>query len=102
MEGREFLDGSDEKFWRMWLGRELFVAGLPPLLQPTQLPLATFINISQEVVFSVSIDRSSKKTSSLKLIFIELHGGLVFETDSLKILKCLKMFPGDYRLKGEI
>ena len=30
LEGRGFRGGSDEKM-RMWLGREIFVVGLPPL-----------------------------------------------------------------------
>ena len=34
IEGRGFRGGLDEKMRRMWLGRELGVAGLPPLLQP--------------------------------------------------------------------
>ena len=32
IEGRRFLGGSDEKMGRMWLGREVVVAGLPPLM----------------------------------------------------------------------
>ena len=31
LKGQEFRGGSDEKMWRMWLGREIVVAGLPPL-----------------------------------------------------------------------
>ena len=31
IEGRVFRGGSDEKMRRMWLGREIVVASLPPL-----------------------------------------------------------------------
>ena len=31
-EGRGFRGGSDEKMRRMWLGQEIDVAGLPPLV----------------------------------------------------------------------
>ena len=31
IEGRGFRGGLDEKMRRMWLGREIVVAGLPPL-----------------------------------------------------------------------
>ena len=30
-EGRASRGGSDEKMWRMWLGREIIVADRPPL-----------------------------------------------------------------------
>ena len=33
MEGRGFRGGSDEKMMRMWLGLEIIVAGLPPLIE---------------------------------------------------------------------
>ena len=33
MEGRGFRGGSDEKMRRMWLGREIVVAGLSPLVK---------------------------------------------------------------------
>ena len=33
IEGKEFRGGSDEKMRRMWLGREIVVAGLPPLVK---------------------------------------------------------------------
>ena len=32
LEGRGFRGGSDKKMRRMWLGIEIAVAGLPPLL----------------------------------------------------------------------
>ena len=34
LEGRGFRGGSDEKMLRMWLGLEIVVAGLPPLVEP--------------------------------------------------------------------
>ena len=37
MEGREFRGSSDEKMMRLWLGREIFVASLPPLYQPSTI-----------------------------------------------------------------
>ena len=33
IEGRGFRGGSDEKMRRMWLGLEIDVVGLPPLIQ---------------------------------------------------------------------
>ena len=36
IEGREFRGGSDEKMRRMWLGVEIVVAGLPPLVEPSR------------------------------------------------------------------
>jgi len=32
LEGRGFRGGSDEKMKRMWLGLEIVVVGLPPLV----------------------------------------------------------------------
>jgi len=32
IEGRGFRGGSDEKLKLIWLGREIVVAGLPPLI----------------------------------------------------------------------
>ncbi len=34
MKGRGFRGGSDEKMRTMWLGIEIVVVGLPPLVQP--------------------------------------------------------------------
>jgi len=33
LKGRGFRGGSDEKMMRMWLGREIVVVDLPPLLR---------------------------------------------------------------------
>ena len=33
LKGRGFRGGSDKKMRRMWLGREIVVAGLPPLAE---------------------------------------------------------------------
>ena len=37
MEGREFRGSLDEKMRRLWLGRESFLASLPPLYQPSTI-----------------------------------------------------------------
>ena len=36
-EGQGFRGGSDEKMRRMWLGLEIVIAGLPPLVEPNQI-----------------------------------------------------------------
>ena len=35
LKGRGFRGGSDQKIRRMWLGREIVMVGLPPLVQCT-------------------------------------------------------------------
>ena len=43
LKGRGFRGGSDEKMRRMWLGLEIDVVGLPPLVQLTLHSLKAFL-----------------------------------------------------------
>ena len=59
LKGRGFRGGSDEKMRRMWLGREIVVVGLPPILREIlSFHLSKFVeanSISLQILLNINV-----------------------------------------------